>query len=84
MSKFLINGEEIDEDKFPQPYSRAYVDEKDKEITRLNNIINELEKCIKEEYDYCDRRKDPAFGVGMGVSTRILNKLKELKVGDKE
>ena len=24
--------------------------EKDKEIERLNNIINELEKCIKDKY----------------------------------
>ena len=52
---------------------------KDKEIDRLNNIINELEKLIKEEYDYCDKKLNPAFGVGMGVATRMLEKLTELK-----
>ncbi len=49
------------------------------ENDRLNNIIDELEKCIKEEYDYCDKRKDPAFGVGMGVTRKLLDRLKELK-----
>lgn len=54
------------------------------EIDRLQNIINELEKSIKEEYDYCDKRIDPAYGVGMGVATRVLDKLKELKEGNKD
>ena len=56
---------------------------KDKEIDRLNNIINELEKLIKEEYDYCDKKLNPAFGVGMGVATRMLEKLTELKENNK-
>lgn len=55
--------------------------EKDKEIDRLNNIIDELEKSLKEEYDYCDKHLDPAFGTGMGVATRMLDRLKELKEG---
>ena len=50
---------------------------------RLNNIINELEKSIKGEYDYCDKRLDPAFGVGMGVTRKLLDKLKELKENNK-
>lgn len=52
---------------------------KEKVIIKQDNIINELEKSLKEEYDYCDKHLDPAFGTGMGVATRMLNKLKELK-----
>lgn len=55
------------------------VEQQEKEIERLNNITNELEKSIKDEYDYCDKRLDPAFGVGMGVTRKLLDKLKELK-----
>ena len=52
------------------------------EIDRLNNIINELEKILTEEYDYCDKHIDPAFGTGMGVAKRTLDKLKDLKDSD--
>jgi hypothetical protein len=31
-------------------YQKDILDEKDKEIERLNNIINEIEKCIKDKY----------------------------------
>ena len=55
------------------------IEEKNKEIERLNNIINELEKKLTEEYDYCDKHIHPAFGTGMGVAKRTLDKLKELK-----
>ena len=55
---------------------------KNKEIERLNNIINELEKILTEEYDYCDKHIDPAFGTGMGVAKRTLDKLKDLKDSD--
>ncbi len=54
------------------------------EIDRLNNIINELEKSIKDEYDYCDKRSNPAFGVGMAVTRKLLGKLKELKENNNE
>jgi len=48
--------------------------EKDKEIERLNNIINELEKYIASEY-YCFDNESIEFE----VSKNILDKLKELK-----
>lgn len=49
------------------------IDEKDKEIERLNNIINELEKYIDDNYFYDD--------VGMKIFDVSLleDKIKELK-----
>ena len=41
-----------------------------KEIKRLNNIINKLEEAIKNENNCYDV---------VGVTTRLLDKLKELK-----
>lgn len=53
--------------------------EKDKEIERLNNIINELEKFI------CDLEIECNIDNSMwGVAVIIHNKLKELKGSDKE
>lgn len=49
-------------------------EEKDKEIERLNNIINELEKYICQEW-YCFDNESIEFE----VSKNILDKLKELK-----
>lgn len=56
------------------------IDEKDKEIERLNNIINELEKDIKNLYTY---------GIKNNAEQRdyLLNRLEELqklKGSDKE
>lgn len=45
--------------------------EKDKEIKRLNNIINELEKWLEERSEFTN------FG-------EVLDKLQELKGSDKE
>lgn len=52
--------------------------EKDKEIERLNNIINELERYINEEYIYDE--------VGMKIFdvSKLQDKLQELKGSDKE
>ena len=52
------------------------IDEKDKEIERLNNIINEIEKYLKE--------KQALYGINQqrfswGVAGDCLDKLKELK-----
>ena len=57
---------------------------KDKEIERLNNIINELEKFIDEEYRYYNKRNYPTFGACMRALNRIKDKLQELKGSDKE
>ena len=54
------------------------LNEIDKEIERLNNIINELEDyiCVIE---YDERHSD-----SWQIPVRIHNKLKELKGGNKE
>lgn len=64
----------------PKLYTQEYVDEKDKEIERLNNIINELKKDIKNLYTY---------GIKNNAEQRdyLLNRLeglKEYKGADKE
>lgn len=46
---------------------------KDKEIERLNNIINELERYIKEEYIYDD------IGMKIFDASKLQDKLQELK-----
>ena len=57
-----------------------------KEIERLNNIINELEKWLDEEYQYADKHIFPGSmaGVIMGQINRTKSKLQELKDSDKE
>ena len=50
------------------------LEQKDKEIDRLNNIINELEKYIGQEW-YCFDNESIEFKVARDV----LDKLKELK-----
>lgn len=48
------------------------------EIERLNNIINELERYINEEYVYDDN------GMKIIDTSKLQDKLKELKGSDKE
>ena len=43
------------------------------EIEKLNNIINEIEKYINEEYDYDD------IGMKIFDASKIRDKLQELK-----
>lgn len=50
--------------------------EKDKEIERLNNIINELEKWLKEYKTQCKKYDSNSTII---VINCILDKLKELK-----
>ena len=51
------------------------VEQLEKEIDRLNNIINELEKWLIEHIDeYRDMEQDAMFEFGL-----VLDKLKELK-----
>ena len=62
-------------------YSAEYVDEmlkkQDKEIERLNNIINELERYINEEYIYDE------LGMKIFDASKLQDKLQELKGSDK-
>ena len=54
------------------------------EIERLNNIINELEKWLDEEYQYYDKYGSAPTGCAMGQINRTKDKLQELKGSDKE
>ena len=51
---------------------------KQQEIERLNNIINELEKYINEEYIYDE------LGMKIFDASKLQDKLQELKGSDKE
>lgn len=55
---------------------RKQVSEKDKEIERLNNIINELENYLEDKNEFF---KISTMGYSYGVVKDILDKLKELK-----
>ena len=54
------------------------------ENKRLNNIINELEKWLDEEYQYYDKYGSAPTGCAMGQINRTKDKLQELKGSDKE
>ena len=53
-------------------------DDATEEIERLNNIINELEKYINEEYIYDE------LGMKIFDASKLQDKLQELKGSDKE
>ena len=57
---------------------------KGKEIERLNNIINELDKFMDKDYEYYEKYGYAEQGHAMGQIRRIKNKLQELKGVDKE
>ena len=57
----------------------SLVEEKDKEIERLNNIIDEIKKYVIDEY-YCFDNESLEFE----IASNILDKLKELKGSDKD
>ena len=60
--------------------AKHIIEEKNKEIDRLNNIINELEKwLIKHIDEYRDMEQDAMFEFGL-----VLDKLKALKENNKE
>ena len=52
------------------------------EIERLNNIINELEKWLKEQKDINDRTNSIIFNARGFEDKQVLNKLQELKDSD--
>ncbi len=81
-SKIFINGIEIiDTETWNKVISS--IDVKDKEIDRLNNVINELEKELNKDYEtYICKNKSygKTFKAGANIyREHILHKLKELK-----
>ena len=75
--KYSINYKEKDKFENEWIFAEKTILEKDKEIERLNNIINELEDyvCVIE-YD------ERFYNETWQIAVRIHNKLKELKKGD--
>lgn len=70
-------------------YFQNLLDEKDKEIERLNNIINELKKYIEENWNAIEKEPDNSFYDGYDTCIEemkkdILDKLQKLKGSDKE
>ena len=63
--------------EFSFEFENIYI-KKDKEIERLNNIINELEKYINENYIYDE------LGMKIFDASELQDKLQELKGEDKE
>ena len=65
------------------------LEEKDNEIERLNNIIDELEKWLKEQYEFIDtisefptiKEIQQEYLIMLNDYENVLNKLKELKEG---
>lgn len=56
------------------------IEEKDKEIERLNNIINELEEFLKQEIErlmHIEQSNNVIFIIG--AYTEVLDKIQELK-----
>ena len=52
------------------------VEQQDKEIERLNNIIDELEKWLEENKKISQAHENV---LGVNISNLVLDKLKELK-----
>ena len=67
-----------DMEHYDSLYTQIY--KKDKEIDRLNNIINGMEKFFKYEFDNEVR---PLNSYKISVWTICLDKLKELKEANK-
>lgn len=59
-------------------------EEKDKEIERLNNIIDELEKYLEQEIIVFQDEYDEFTKAQVQEDKIILEKLKELKEGDND
>ena len=70
-------------------YLQGYIEEKDKEIARLNNIIEKLEKWLEQEYaivksNGIEEPNNPEWYIKWNERKNVLDKLKELKEGKDE
>lgn len=89
-----FNGEKIFSLEYDKETLKDMVIEKQEEIERLNNIINELEKWLKGEIDYNDNWYNPETKEYIGQKhfpddtvegfQYALDKLDELKGSDKD
>ena len=74
IDNILNDDVEIIEEKYKD--SQLYIHDFKEEIERLNNIINELEKYINEEYIYDE------LGMKIFDASELQDKLQELKGSD--
>ena len=85
-AKNLLMRDTLDLDKFYTADLKLFVEVARKEIERLNNIINELEKYLRNEeaeYDRLYEEQDEQEYLDKYFATRnVLNKLQELKGSD--
>ena len=90
-----FNGEKIFSLEYDKETLKDMVLDKQEEIERLNNIINELEKWLKECKDMCvnytfDETYECEYNyyqqiaIADFIKSFIINKLQELKGSDKE
>ena len=63
---------------FMVEYKKEVAKDYEEEIERLNNIINELERYINEEYIYDE------LGMKIFDASKLQDKLQELKGDDKQ
>ena len=70
-------GRTVEKELYFELYNR--LKEQEKEIERLNNIIDELEKFMDEDYEYYEKYGHAEQGHAMGQIRRIKNKLQKLK-----
>ena len=72
--------QELNRTKLVLDYARQEIKEKDKEIERLNNIINECAEDILKELE---ENHHLSYGVALAIRQKLLD-YKELKGSDKE
>ena len=74
MSELDLLKEKIIKEIFSEDFLNDIKDEKDKEIERLNNIINELEKWLLEEH----KKKQKWYNEQLSINDRRYYKEKYL------
>lgn len=91
ISKFLVNKRIVnysifkkleDKEEVEMIYRDSDIHYLEKENKRLNNIINEIEKFMDEDYEYYKKYGSAEQGHAMGQISRFRNKMKELKRGN--
>ena len=87
--KETLTEEEIKKAMTDKSIFELTIEEKDKEIEKLNNIINELEKYINKEFYVVGDSPEGSFFEGydtclIEMKKEILDKLKELKENKEE
>ena len=83
-SKIEYNEEMLEQEAINKYLKKKYIN-KDKEIERLNNIINEFEDILKREIKACNNKFENVFDRNYRrlILEEKLEQLQELKDSDK-